>query len=144
MKRAVWLEIIVALIVMMFLYASFSKYFDFGAFQRAMYNQPFPEWFSTLLIVALPPVEIGISIMLIREKTRKKGLVATIVIMTLFTIYIAAIMLHFFPRVPCSCGGLIRLLTWPKHLVFNLFYLLLALMGLKLYNQSQKLNMTAT
>ena len=89
-------------IVMMFLYASFSKYFDFGAFQRAMYNQPFPAWFSSVLIVILPPIEIYIVWLLVREKSRRKGLIATIFIMSLFTLYIAAILLHFFPKVPCS------------------------------------------
>ena len=96
MKKELLTDIIVTLIIMMFLYASFSKYFDFASFRRAMHNQPFPYWLNTLLIIIIPPVEIIISFLLFREKTRKKGLWATVILMSLFTFYIGAILLNFF------------------------------------------------
>lgn len=125
MKKEVILDVIVTITLMMFLYAGFSKYFDYGAFKRAMYNQPFPEGLSHLLIVSLPPVEIIAGFLLLPEKTRKAGLMLSLLLMTAFTLYIAAILLHFFPKVPCSCGGIIRLLTWNQHLYFNLFFLII-------------------
>ena len=130
MKKQILLESIVSLLVMMFLYASFSKYFDFAGFQLAMYRQPFPHWFSTVLIIFMPPAEILISILLITAKQRTLGLRAAVILMALFTAYIASILSHFFPKVPCSCGGVIARLNWPQHLVFNCCFLLLALTGL--------------
>lgn len=132
MKRTTLIDIIVTLIVCMYLYASSSKYFDFPAFQRAMHNQPFPDWFSTFLTLFIPPAEIIVIVLLIFQKSRKTGFLASTVLMGLFTIYIAAILLHLFPRVPCSCGGIIRLLTWNQHLLFNLFFLALSFIGWRL------------
>ena len=136
MKKEVVLDIIVTLILMMFLYASFSKYFDFAEFKRAMHKQPFPNWFSSILVILLPPLEIAIAYLLFKDKTRKKGLWATITIMAVFTIYIAAILLRFFPKVPCSCGGIIRLLSWQQHLLFNLFFIIIAVIGLIIQSET--------
>ena len=130
MKNRAILESIVILLVMMFLYASFGKYFDFAAFQRAMHNQPFPSWFSSFLIIIIPPMEMITCILLVMKRTRGKGLLAATILMTVFTLYIGAIFLHLFPRVPCSCGGIIRLLGWRGHLLFNLFFLGIAFTGL--------------
>jgi putative oxidoreductase len=130
MNRKNVVEVIVTLILSMYLYASFSKYFDFSYFQRAMYNQPFPVWFSTSLIWLLPPVEILVALSLIPEKTRVQGLWASSIMMAGFTLYVIAVMLHLFPKVPCSCGGAIREFTWEQHLLFNLFFLFLSVLGL--------------
>ncbi|WP_295664710.1 MauE/DoxX family redox-associated membrane protein [uncultured Mucilaginibacter sp.] len=132
MKKAFLSDAIATLIIMMFLYAGFSKYFDFGQFKRAMYSQPFPQWFSTVLIGILPPVEIVIAVLLFKDSTRLIGLKATLLTMSLFTLYIAAILVHVFPKVPCSCGGIIRMLTWPRHLVFNIFFLAITIIGLNI------------
>jgi len=140
MKKQIVIESIVTLLVMMFLYASFSKYFDFGGFQRAMYRQPFPHTFSTILIAIIPPIEVIVSILLIAGKTRKKGLWGALILMTLFTAYIAAILLHFFPKVPCSCGGVISRLNWQQHLVFNIFFLGLAITGLIIQHKPNDFN----
>jgi putative oxidoreductase len=135
MKKELLIDIIVTLIIMMFLYASFSKYFDFSSFKRAIHNQPFPYWFSSLLIIFIPPIEITIAFLLFREKTRKKGLLASVILMSLFTFYIGAILLHFFPSVPCSCGGIIRMLSWQQHLFFNLFFIIISGIGLSIQSK---------
>ncbi len=140
MKRNILLAGIATLLVMLFLYASFSKYFDFAGFQRAMYRQPFPHGLSALLIVLLPPLEIAVSILLMMEKTRKKGLWGAALLMLLFTAYIAAILLHVFPKIPCSCGGVISRLNWQQHLVFNIFFLGLAITGLIIPHQPDDMN----
>jgi putative oxidoreductase len=73
---------------------------------------------------------------LIFERTRMVGFISSFVLMTLFTIYTGAILLHFFDYVPCSCGGVIRKLTWPQHLVFNLFFVGLSVTGIVLQRRS--------
>jgi len=140
MKKTLALGIIVTVIFMMLLYASFSKYFDFAAFKRGMYNQPFPAWLSSVLIIFLPPIEIVLAILLTLEKTKKKALVGTIVMMTAFTLYIVAILLNFFPHVPCSCGGIIRALSWEQHLIFNLFFIAIGLIGVKIMGKTENIN----
>jgi hypothetical protein len=137
MKKELIADVLVALIFMMLLYASFSKYFDFSAFQRAMHNQPFPSWFSDALVIFLPPMEIIAAVLIAFDKTRIIGLKATITIMTAFTLYIVAILLHLFPMVPCTCGGIIRLMSWPQHLLFNLFFIAIAIIALKITVENQ-------
>lgn len=121
-KRQVLLESISALLIMLFLYASVSKFLDFEHFRREMNNQPFPNEYTPFLIWAVPLTEIGISVSLLFERTRMIGLIASLILMTAFTIYAILILLHFFKYVPCSCGGVISKLTWHQHLVFNLFF----------------------
>ncbi|QKJ28406.1 hypothetical protein HQ865_01065 [Mucilaginibacter mali] len=132
MKKEIIADILVTLIFMMFLYAAFSKYFDFSGFKRAMGNQPFPVWLSQLLVIVLPPAEVITATLLLFEKTRKSGLIATIILMITFTFYIIAILLHLYPAEPCTCGGIIRLLTWKQHLLFNLFFIAIAVISLKI------------
>jgi len=49
--------------------------------------------------------------------------------MVMFTSYIIAIT-RYSDYVPCSCGGALESLTWNQHLLFNIGFLLLALIGI--------------
>jgi putative oxidoreductase len=138
--RELVLFIVILLIVMMWLYAGFSKYFDFAGFKRDMYKQPFPTWLSDILVIILPPMEIAAALIVAWQKTRRIGLVVTEVLMAAFTLYIIAIMLNFFPRVPCSCGGIIKSFTWEEHLKFNLFFVAIGITGLLVNKASENSN----
>ncbi|MES1160691.1 MAG: MauE/DoxX family redox-associated membrane protein [Bacteroidota bacterium] len=129
-KRQVFLESISALLIMLFLYASLSKFLDFRTFTGEMNNQPFPNFLTPFLVWFIPLFEIAIVIALIMERTRLYGFYASFVLMTLFSIYAITILLHFFAYVPCSCGGVISKLTWRQHLVFNLFFVALSVTGI--------------
>lgn len=130
LKRQVVLECISALLILLFLYASVSKFLDFKRFIDEMNNQPLPNSWTPFLVWGIPFLEIAISAALIFEYTRLLALYASLVLMTLFTIYATLILVHFFPYVPCSCGGVIRKLTWPQHLALNLIYAALSVLGL--------------
>jgi len=135
-KRQVVLESISALLIMLFLYASASKFLDFNRFIGEMNNQRFPAQITPIVIWAVPLSEIAIAAALLFEPTRMIGLIASLILMSLFTIYTATVLLHFFKYVPCSCGGVISKLTWKQHLVFNLFFVALSIAGI--YIQRQK------
>ncbi|OQP55921.1 hypothetical protein A4H97_20245 [Niastella yeongjuensis] len=130
MKRKIIIEIISSLLILLFLYASVSKWLAFKTFIGEMNNQPFPNWMTPYLVWGIPIIEVLISIGLMFEKTRVSALYASFVLMTAFTIYTVAILLHAFDYVPCSCGGVIRKLTWPQHLFFNLFFVVISLLGI--------------
>ncbi|MEQ8421197.1 MAG: hypothetical protein RIB64_14400, partial [Arenibacter algicola] len=57
------------------------------------------------------------------------GFYGVLGLMLLFTGYTVAIV-FFAPYRPCSCGGVISLLSWEQHLVLNAILLLLALMAI--------------
>jgi putative oxidoreductase len=129
-KRQVLLESISALLILLFLYASLSKFLDFQRFIGDMNNQPFPKSMTFFLVWGIPSLEIAIALALIAERTRLAGLYASAALLGLFTLYTGAILLHFFAYIPCSCGGLIRKLSWRQHLVFNLFFMALSVIGI--------------
>lgn len=131
-KRQVVLECISALLILLFLYASVSKFLDLKTFIDEMNNQPLPNSWTPFLVWGIPFLEIAVSVALLFEYTRLLGLVAFLVIMSVFTVYTLLILFHFFPYVPCSCGGVIRKLTWRQHLLFDLFFDVLAVFGIVL------------
>jgi hypothetical protein len=50
----------------------------------------------------------------------------------MFTFYIV-IILNFSSFIPCSCGGILEKLGWREHLIFNIFFLFLALAAAVLF-----------
>jgi putative oxidoreductase len=128
-KKQVMLECVSALLILLFLYASLSKFMDFTTFIGEMRNQPLPKSWIPFLVWFIPCTEIILSVLLIVERTRLLGLYGSVVLMGLFTAYAMLILLHFFPRVPCTCGGIIKKLTWPQHLAMNLIFVALSISG---------------
>lgn len=140
MRRKIIIEIISSLLILLFLYASMSKWLAFKSFIGDMNNQPFPNWMTPWLVWSIPSLEVIIAILLIFDRTRLAGLYASLVLMGAFTVYTAAVLLHAFRYIPCSCGGVIRRLTWPQHLVFNLFFVGISVAGIILLKRSQMKN----
>ncbi|HET6256945.1 MAG TPA: MauE/DoxX family redox-associated membrane protein [Puia sp.] len=134
-KKQVLVECACALLIGLFLYASISKFLDFKTFTDQMNNQPLPNSWTPFLVWAIPLLEIAISITLLFEYTRLIGFYASLVLMIVFTIYTGIVLLHFFPYIPCSCGGVIRNLTWSQHLALNLFYVALSILGIVLQHR---------
>ena len=129
-KRQVLIECISALLIMLFLYASLSKFLDFTTFTGEMNNQPLPKSWTPFLVWFIPCSEILMCIALLFERTRLWGFYASLGFMSLFTIYSIFIILNFFGRIPCSCGGVIKRLTWRQHIVLNLFFVALSIAGI--------------
>jgi|SRR5688572_12911488 putative oxidoreductase len=140
MRRKIIIEIISSLLILLFLYASVSKWLAFKSFVGDMNNQPFPNWMTPWLVWGIPSIEVLIVLLLIFDRTRLSGLYASLALMLAFTIYTAAVLLHSFKYVPCSCGGVIRKLTWPQHLVFNLFFVGISVVGIILIKRIQSKN----
>jgi len=129
-KQNIWVTIVTLLLILLWIYASFSKLFDYRHFQWEMRNQALPASVQTMLIYLLPPAEILVAASLIFQRTTTLGLIASTVLLSLFTGYIALILVHFFEYVPCSCGGILEQMGWWPHLVFNLLTLLATLTAL--------------
>jgi hypothetical protein len=129
-KKQVMIECVAALLIVLFLYASLSKFLDFQTFIGEMNNQPMPNSWTPFLVWIIPCSEVAIAFALLFEYTRLLGLYASAVLMTLFMLYSLVILLHFFSYIPCSCGGIIKKLTWKQHLVFNLFFVALSGFGI--------------
>ena len=129
--REVIVAVISLLFIVLFAYAGLTKLLEGHLFYDNIRNSPvlggkamasFASW-------AVPLSELAVSLLLIWKKTRLMGLYGVGILMLLFTGYTLAIV-FFAPYLPCSCGGVISLLSWEQHLILNLFLLLLALHGI--------------
>ena len=127
----VLLEIIVALLVVLWLYTAINKYFDFQNFKTQLGRSPFIESISGFVALTLPSGELMLAILLVFKRTRAIGLYLSFALMLLFTGYVY-IMLYYAYALPCSCGGVLSQLSWRDHLIFNILFSALALIGILL------------
>jgi putative oxidoreductase len=138
MKTSNLLSFISALLILLYVYTAVSKWMDFDQFKAQMYGQALPVWLAHLLIFTLPATEIFTAILLLFNRTQLAGYYLSAVLLLIFTGYVALVVFHFFDRVPCACGGVIRALGWELHLLFNVFFLLLTILAIKLHNRERR------
>ena len=129
--KNILLEIISLLFILLFVYAAVSKLLEYEQFKMQISQSPILGAYAGLLAWGVPGVEILVSFLLVFPRTRLWGLYASTGLMSLFTLYIGAI-LYFSENIPCSCGGVLDPLGWEEHLLFNIIFLLLALSGILL------------
>ncbi|OKS88739.1 MauE/DoxX family redox-associated membrane protein [Mucilaginibacter polytrichastri] len=142
MKKYQWLyELIIYLMALLFLYTAASKLMDMRYFIRAVHRQPFPRAADPFLIIGVPIVELITGFALLVVKMRKFGLISSVTLMFVFSIYVGLAVFHVFKKVPCGCAGVFQSMGWPEHLVFNIAFLALAIIGLK-FHVIQKRNIT--
>ena len=130
-KKETIVETIAFLFVILFLYTGISKLMEYSVFKEQIAESPVLKPFASFIAWSLPLTEFVVSVLLVIPRWRLKGLYASLILMILFTLYIIGIMI-FYKDLPCSCGGIISLLSWQQHLVFNSGFIVLALIGVLL------------
>jgi uncharacterized membrane protein YphA (DoxX/SURF4 family) len=141
MKKVNYLDIIIFLFVVLFVYAAVSKIIDFDLFKAQIGKSPLITRYSDFVAWMIPTVEIVIALCLLVTSLQLIALYASFSLMLLFTAYIAFI-LTFSPYVPCSCGGILSNMGWTAHLIFNIAFTILAVIGIVLYNKQEKREMS--
>jgi len=101
------------------------------------YIAPYAQWISW----GIPFLELVIAGLLLFHGYRLIGLYGSLVLMLLFTGYIIAV-LQFSNSIPCSCGGVVSALGWKDHILLNISFMILALLGI-LWSKKQN-NIQAT
>lgn len=135
-KAIIIADSISSLMLLLFLYTSLNKLLDHHLFKSVLLASPLLRPFAGIISWLLPFSEIAIVVLLLIPSTRLGGLYASFVLISLLTIYLAY-MLLFTPNLPCGCGGVLKILTWPQHIVFNLFCILLSGFGIILYKRNE-------
>jgi hypothetical protein len=136
-------EIISIALIVLFAYTAVSKLADFASFQDQMKAQPLPVWLTSLVVWTLPAMELITGILLILSHTRLTGLYISLVLMLMFSAYVALALAGALGSIPCACGGIIESLGWKSHLAINLVFTGLSLTGIILYHKVKK-EVTAT
>ena len=125
------ITIISYLFIFLFIYAAISKLLDYNDFSIKIGQSPLLSPFAGYVAIGVPVIELFIAADLLLRSWRVTSLFAALCLMTAFTVYIF-IILNFSSFVPCSCGGILEKLGWTEHLIFNLVFVLLAILGLLL------------
>lgn len=128
-KSNLLLQLICSMFIFLFVYTALSKFIGFTAFKSVLSHSPLIKDKNEILAWGLPISELVASSLLFFPKTKLAGLYLSFALMIVFTIYIAY-MVIFTPDLPCSCGGVLKQMTWRQHLVFNLFFTALASIGI--------------
>lgn len=137
MRKAFIVEIICFLLMLLFMYAAFSKLSDYEKFVVQIGQSPMLTNFSGFIAWFIPAIELICCILLAWPRFRLKGLYMAFSLMVMFTAYIVAIT-QFSEYVPCSCGGVLDKLGWTEHLIFNAFFNVLAIIGILLVSVPNK------
>lgn len=134
MRRAMIVEGICGLFILLFIYTAITKLVDFNSFKATLQQSPLIAAQGVVVAWLLPTAELTIAVLLFLPATKKVGLYGSLVIMILFTAYIGYMIL-FAIKLPCSCGGVISRLSWRQHLVFNIVWIVLAIIALQLFTK---------
>jgi hypothetical protein len=133
------IEAITAVLLLLWIYTGLNKLIHYDKFSFEVGRSPFLQHIAPLAAVMVPTAELILAALLIFKRTRVAGLYASLFLMTLFTGYVY-VMLHYAYDLPCSCGGIIELLTWEQHLVVNLILTLLTATAILLQTRLTMLN----
>lgn len=133
-NKAFAIRFIAAIFIFLFTYTALSKLFDFTSFKNVLHQSPLIGKMNLIVAWALPLAELATSALLFFPRTRLAGLYGSLLLMILFTMYLGYMIL-FTPNLPCSCGGVLRQLTWRQHVWFNLFFTGLAAFSIWLTRQ---------
>lgn len=138
--RGIIVEVIYLLFIVLLTYAGLTKFLEGHRFYDNLRNSPIigGETLASLASWMVPLAELAVALLLVKSRTRLIGLYGALGLMLLFTGYTVAIV-FIAPYRPCSCGGVISLLSWEQHLVLNILFLLLAILGVALSLKEQKI-----
>ena len=122
-------EAISLLFVVLFVYAATSKLWDFGQFKVQLGQSPVLTAYADGVAWLVPLTEYVLAVLLLWRQQRLTALYGAFGLMVMFTTYIILV-LNFSDYVPCSCGGVLEDLGWTEHIVFNLFFVVLAVIAI--------------
>ncbi|HTM92055.1 MAG TPA: MauE/DoxX family redox-associated membrane protein [Flavisolibacter sp.] len=119
------IDIIAAVFILLFVYTGTSKLITHNRFLITLEQLPIVSLRSTLFSWSIPVTELMVAVLLFIPRLRLSGLKASLVLMAVFTVYVASMLISS-SNLPCSCGGIINKLTWQQHLWLNVALTLLA------------------
>lgn len=127
-KRVI-IDVITYLFVALFVYTAYSKFTTIDDFKNILSRSPLTGSYSVFISWAVPIVECALAALLLFPFTNKIGIIASLVLMILFTSFLTYGILSG-SKLPCHCGGVISSMTWTEHILFNVSFIILAIIGL--------------
>ena len=129
--KQVFIQGCTLLFLSLFVYTAVSKLLDHQNFLQVLYHAPLLHPIAPITAVAVPAAELTAAALLFLPMTRTTGLFAALLLMVVFTLYLAFMLLSG-ETLPCACGGVISTLGWKAHLLVNMALTALAFMAWRL------------
>ena len=114
------------------------KLIDTTSFRDAMFKSAVLRPYVNELAYLIPLGELVICLLLVFNRTKKAGYYLSLLALVLFTVYIIFILLAYTNNLPCVCGGVISMMSWKQHLLFNLFFILITTRAIYLTHKQQR------
>lgn len=117
-------NIIVHAYAFLYMYTGYDKLHHVETFIDGNKKIPLIGQYAGLIGWGIPILEILLAVLLVFSflKMGRVALWASVVLMGIFTLYLA-LMVLFVPDRLCHCGGVIESMDWTTHLIFNLLWL---------------------
>ena len=125
---------VAVLYIILFTYAASSKLLDFDNFRIQLGQSPILTAYADSVAWGVPSIELLITLLFVFPKYYLIAYYSSIGLMSMFTTYIILV-LNFSDYIPCSCGGVLEDLGWTEHIIFNVVFILLALIAILLLEQ---------
>ncbi len=123
-------NICIVLYIILFVYAATSKFLDFYNFKVQLGQSPVLTAYADWVSWGIPLLELTIAGLFLFPKYVLLAFYASYSLMIMFTTYIIVI-LNFSDFIPCSCGGVLEKLSWTDHIIFNVIFIAIAVVGVK-------------
>jgi putative oxidoreductase len=133
-KRTMIVDVISALFILLFVYTAINKFMAVNDLKSVLKDYPLIGSIPILVAWALPITELLVALWLFIPRFKLLGLYSSLALMTMFTLYLGYI-LSFTTKLPCTCGGMLQKLSWPQHLIFNIFFIILASIAIWFYKK---------
>jgi uncharacterized membrane protein YphA (DoxX/SURF4 family) len=136
MKKSYIVETISMLYMILYLYTGISKLMEYSVFKQQLEQVAIVKPVASVVSILIPITEIVVSLFLLLPSFRRIGTYLGVALMIVFTLYIIYI-LSMEHDLPCSCGGIISLLTWPQHLILNLCFIIGGVTSIRFQKQRE-------
>lgn len=117
------------LLTILFVYTAASKLMHLDTFALRVGRMPYISSYASLISWGVPFLELVIAGLLWFPRYRIMALYGSLFLLGLFTTYII-IVLKYSDSIPCSCGGVISTLGWKDHILLNITFMVLSLLGI--------------
>jgi hypothetical protein len=135
MSRNLYTEIASVILILLFAYTAFSKTADHIVFKNALYMSiPGHRKGASIIAWLIPIAEHIVAVLLSFQQTRLSGLYSSLLLLLIFTCY-PGFMILLKRNLPCHCGGMISTMSWPQHVLFNLFFIAINIAGIICYKR---------
>ncbi|WP_432803728.1 MauE/DoxX family redox-associated membrane protein [Chitinophaga horti] len=128
---SLFVYLIVFILSVLFLYTALDKFQTIQKFTDIMGRIYLPAFLVPIVAWGIPIVEVIIVTALLLPKFRHWGLLASAILLAIFTIYITVLKLTGL-KLPCNCGGIISSLSWWNHIILNTVLLIAASIAYKI------------